>query len=172
MAREFDPGVFRGTRAYREFVKKYGSSERCVACYEGVAMGEANACTYAMGAHSRILEEGGSYPPHVQVLGGRPFPSGQVVELLVIDDHVGIAADPPGAGRNRRQLEASFGDARRSYVKAGLDWSHKKARRGAREAVVVGAEVLGDEAWVAAPRLRRGLQARAGMWAAKGSVMT
>ena len=67
----------------------------------------------------------------------------------------GIAVDPSGHARNRQALRRSFEAAREGYAASGLRPSEGKAVADAREATVVGAELLGPDRLLGAARSRR-----------------
>ena len=105
-------------------------------------MGDLNAADFCAEAHTKVLRRHGSLPLDCTVANGRPFPRGPVFEALVLDDHVGLAVGSAVRDGVCQELERSFAAARVGYDAVGLQAHARKARRGVRGGVVLGAEFL------------------------------
>ena len=152
--------AFEGTLALKELRR------HCVArgrelpsrvrpCHKGLMMGDVNAADFCAEAHTKVLRRYGSLPVERSVANGRPFPRGPVYEALVLDDHVGIGVGSAVAGGICPELEQSFAAARSGYEAVGLQAHDRKARRGERGGVVLGAEFLSACALAPAPPLQQ-----------------
>eukprot|EP00972_Heterocapsa_arctica_P027608 4059312-Heterocapsa_arctica.AAC.1 len=91
-------------------------------------MGDKNAVDWAQEAHVTLLGAEGSYLPGSRILNGRPFPRGDMAELVVIDDHVAISLRAKGR-RHAARPQQSFELAQTAYESAGLVPHPGKARR-------------------------------------------
>eukprot|EP00974_Lingulodinium_polyedra_P028505 2747297-Lingulodinium_polyedra.AAC.1 len=96
-------------------------------------MGDSWAVEIAQHAHQGLLEGAGLRGPDCVVRPGCALPSGSYLDILQIDDHIGIELTPPGCGPSR--APAIFGRAELAYERARLKKNDTKAVRGASEAV-------------------------------------
>ena len=129
---------------------------RALLCLRSIVMGNINACDWSGGAHRGVLQQDALvYPEHARVLNGRPFPIGDHVELLVIDDRVGLAAVPRSGSPPHEGLRASFERGPKLLEEAGLRTHVGKKQRFSDHAVVLGQEVRNDPPTVEAERARR-----------------
>ena len=92
-------------------------------CFMGLVMGDINAADFCAEAHARVLRKAGSLDHGRSMCNGRPMPRGGALEGLVIDDHIGIAVDPPGSAANAELLQASFDAAATAYAGVNLKTS-------------------------------------------------
>ncbi|CAK0892050.1 unnamed protein product [Prorocentrum cordatum] len=104
-------------------------------------MGDHTAVDVTQGGHLNLLRSYGLLAPENFIDGRAPFPRGDVVEGLCIDDYlvIGRHAYPPG--ESRRDLELFDRAGRLAYVDSSLSGSSSKEVRDAERFVVVGAEV-------------------------------
>ena len=160
--------AFEGTRAHSDFVNRCRRLNRPLPkrvrpCNQGLVMGDLNAADFAAEAHMKLLRQSGSLDPAHTILNGRPFPRGGHLEMLVIDDHVGIAVEPPSSHSVASSVAASFSAGSRAYAKHGLVTSDRKRRSGVSEGVVLGAEFVRGSPWIGSERSRRLGLARASL---------
>ena len=152
--------AFEGTRAHANLLRACRRSGRAVPtrvrpCNQGLVMGDLNAADFAAEAHTKLLRQAGSLDPAHTVQNGKVFPRGPHVELLVIDDHVGIAVEPPGQSVVASRVSSSFAAGASAYARNGLITSDKKRRAGVSAGVVLGAEFVHGSPWLGAERSRR-----------------
>ena len=75
-------------------------------------MGGLNAVGWAVRAHTEILsQEDSVYPQHARVTNDKPFPAGDHVEILVVDDRLGIGLVKSGDPSPPPALHHSFSAA-------------------------------------------------------------
>ena len=139
--------AFEGTRALADLRRHCAARGRELParvrpCHKGLMMGDVNAADFCAEAHTKVLRRRGSLPVDATVANGRPFPRGPVFEALVLDDHVGIGVGSAVRDGACPALEASFSAARAGYDAVGLQAHARKARRGVRGGVVLGAEFV------------------------------
>eukprot|EP00969_Alexandrium_andersonii_P068819 3035175-Alexandrium_andersonii.AAC.1 len=60
-------------------------------------MGDLDAVDFAQEAHGRLLAQAGSWLPQHRLLASEPIPRGPWIEMLTVDDHVGVAFVPAGS---------------------------------------------------------------------------
>jgi hypothetical protein len=68
-------------------------------------IGDINAVDYAQEAHANVLVAAGAWQPHLRVESWNPLPRDGSMELLTVDDHLGIVKvrRQPTATRSSRQ---------------------------------------------------------------------
>ena len=120
-------------------------------------MGDLDAPDWGAEAHTRLLTRAGAYPAEHRLINGHAVPAGPVFEGLVQDDHFGVVAAPNRFSPECVRMDDGFRRGRTAYAAAGLRHADAKAVAGASDAIVVGAEVLGRDALIGAPRSRRWL---------------
>ena len=152
LARVLPSEALAHLRAFRR--RKGALGDRAVICVQGLLMGDTNAIDYAHGAHEALLQQAGSLPDAARVFHHRPFPRTPEVELLQIDDHVGMGQRPAHSAARCPVLDASFAAARSAYASDGLRVSASKDVAAQAGGVVLGTEVL-RSGWCGAERLRR-----------------
>eukprot|EP00969_Alexandrium_andersonii_P366894 15469521-Alexandrium_andersonii.AAC.1 len=74
-------------------------------------MGDLNAVDFAREAHGRLLAQAGSWLPQHRLLAAEPVPPGPWIEMLTVDDHVGIAFVPAGSPNGSSALGGGLGQA-------------------------------------------------------------
>ena len=90
---------------------------------------------------------------HPRVVNGRPFPLGPHVEMLVLDDRVGLCAVPRGSPV-LPAMDYSFERGSELLRAAGLQ-PHAEKRRGSAHASPLGLEIRGALGLGEAERMRR-----------------
>ena len=126
-------------------------------CLKTLAMGDNLAVEIAQAAHSTVLRVLCSAMRSHEVLKYRcPIPRSDFVELLAIDDHVGIQRLPIAMFREHPALRDTevFGEATNAYERVGLVLHEKKRKRGQTQGVILGADFDGVAGRVMAPRHR------------------
>ena len=126
-------------------------------CLKTLAMGDNLAVEVAQSAHASVLRILCSAMRTHEVLKYRwPIPRSPFIELLAIDDHVGIQKLPRAQFASMPVLRDTevFEQAERAYDKVGLILQEKKKKRNLTEGVVLGADFDGIEGKVMAPRHR------------------
>eukprot|EP00974_Lingulodinium_polyedra_P028377 2737214-Lingulodinium_polyedra.AAC.1 len=91
---------FDGTKAaaaLRKLRPQLGPGALVHPALNTMAMGDLNAVDFAQESHGALLAGAGAWPPGCRVLGAEPLPEGRHLELLTVDDHVGVARVPKGA---------------------------------------------------------------------------
>jgi len=97
-------------------------SKKVYVCNKGLLMGCSNAVGWAQESHSGVLKSEDALPEPELVHDRAPFPRERRCHVLVIDDHLGIAADEKRSRKNRRIMQRAFEVGRRAYRKFGLRW--------------------------------------------------
>lgn len=122
-----------------------------------LAMGDNLAVEVAQSAHSAVLRHlVGSMRKHEVLRRGQAVPRSDFVELLAIDDHVGIQRLPkvdfPSNPRLRDTIV--FDQASKAYKHVKLVLQEKKRKRNLTQCAILGADFDGMEGRVMAPRPR------------------
>ena len=122
-----------------------------------LAMGDSLAVEIAQQAHSNILKQPCGAMIHEETLKYRsPVPRGDFIELLAIDDHVGIQRlkrSDLGCQPWLRDNDV-FSASQVAYSKVGLIQQEKKRKRNQTKGVILGADFDGVAGKVMAPRNR------------------
>jgi len=120
-------------------------------------MGDSHAVEIAQGSHHALLQiEAGSMLASESLEYRKPVPRGDFVELLAIDDHIGVqkvfTRDLPLKlpGRDTQVFEQSS----KAYSKVGLVSHPGKQKRFQTQGVLLGADFDGVKGRVSAPRSR------------------
>ncbi|CAK8996317.1 Uncharacterized protein SCF082_LOCUS4736 [Durusdinium trenchii] len=111
-------------------------------------MGDNLAVEIAQAAHSTVLRVLCSAMRSHEVLKYRcPIPRSDFVELLAIDDHVGIQRLLMAMFREHPALRDTevFGEATNAYERVGLVLHEKKRKRGQTQGVILGADFDGGK---------------------------
>ena len=122
-----------------------------------LAMGDGHAVEIAQGSHHALLQlEGGSMLESETLEYRKPIPRGDFVELLAIDDHIGVQRLPLEDLPKRPSLRDTrvFDAAQKAYKKVGLVSHPGKARRDETRGTILGADFDGIKGRVSAPRSR------------------
>ena len=126
-------------------------------CLRSLAMGDSLAVEIAQQSHTRVLQSlCGSMLQHESLRYRHPVPRGEFVELLAIDDHVGIQKVTWDELKNRtpkRDTEV-FNNAEVAYKKVGLIQHERKRKRNCTAGTILGADFDGVKGRVMAPRSR------------------
>eukprot|EP00435_Cladocopium_sp_Y103_P069666 s198_g33.t1 len=126
-------------------------------CLRTLAMGDNMAVEIAQQAHSNVLKFlCGALKPEETLRYRVAVPRSDFVELLAIDDHVGIQRLPLSQLAEKPKLRDSivFEKAGKAYKKVGLIQQEKKQRRDQTSGVILGADFDGLVGRVMAPRSR------------------
>ena len=126
-------------------------------CLQTLAMGDSLAVELAQESHRNVLRRFcGSMLPHETLRYRKPVPRSDFIELLAIDDHVGIQMidenevdNPP----DKRDTQV-FQDAAVAYKTVGLVQHARKQQRNKTEGIILGADFDGIKGRVMAPRQR------------------
>lgn len=126
-------------------------------CLSTLAMGDNLAVEIAQQAHGNVLRKlCGSMRDEETLQYRRPVPRGDFIELLAIDDHVGIQRvlidDLPKVPRLRDS--EVFTSAAKAYKHVGLIQQEKKQKRNETGGIILGADFDGLKGRVMAPRSR------------------
>eukprot|EP00438_Fugacium_kawagutii_P015642 Skav215148 [mRNA] locus=scaffold2462:83903:87145:- [translate_table: standard] len=119
-------------------------------------MGDSHAVEVAQGSHYSLLQqEAGAMLPSETLEYRKPIPRGDFVELLAIDDHIGVLRVPTKElplqkGRDTRV----FTQSNQAYKKVGLVAHPGKQRRFQTQGTILGADFDGKAGRVSAPRSR------------------
>lgn len=126
-------------------------------CLRSLAMGDSLAVEIAQQSHTRVLQTlCGSMLKHESLRYRHPVPRGDFVELLAIDDHVGIQKVSWDELKNnvpKRDTEV-FKNAETAYKKVGLIQHERKRKRNCTSGTILGADFDGVKGKVMAPRSR------------------
>lgn len=122
-----------------------------------LAMGDSHAVEIAQASHHALLQiEAGCMLQCESLEYRRPVPRGDFIELLAIDDHIGVqrlSLSDLHAKRPARDTQV-FEQANRAYAKVGLVSHPGKQRRCETKGVILGADFDGIKGKVCAPRTR------------------
>ena len=122
-----------------------------------LAMGDSLAVEVAQQSHAAVLRIcAGAMDDHECLRYRSPIPRSSFVELLAIDDHVGIQKLSKGdfhAGVAARDTQV-FRNAEVAYKKVGLVQHEKKRKRNVSQGTILGADFDGMAGRVMAPRER------------------
>ena len=140
-----------------------------------LAMGDSLAVEIAQQAHSNILKQLCGAMIHEETLKYRsPVPRGDFIELLAIDDHVGIQR------LKRFELPLQpwlrdndvFAASQTAYSKVGLIQQEKKRKRNQTQGTILGADFDGVAGKVMAPRNRVAILSLLTLAVSRGGVCT
>ncbi len=122
-----------------------------------LAMGDSLAVEIAQQSHFNVLFQlcGAMIPAEV-LQYRKPVPRSDFVELLAIDDHVGIQRLPIVQFKQNPSLRDTcvFRKAEKAYKKVGLIQQEKKQKRYLKQATVLGCDFDGERGIAMAPRSR------------------
>ena len=126
-------------------------------CLNTLAMGDNLAVEIAQSAHRNVLRCLVGSMRDDEVLKYRsPIPRSDFVELLAIDDHVGIQRLPISLFKDDPRLRDSevFERSSEAYAQVKLVLQEKKRKRNMTKCVILGADFDGLAGRVMAPRIR------------------
>ena len=127
------------------------------ACLATLAMGDGHAVEIAQGSHHALLQlEAGSMRDHEVLEYRKPVPRSDFIELLAIDDRIGVQRVPTAVLSSQPELRDSlvFREANAAYERVGLKSHPKKRRRNETVGTLLGADFDGVVGRVCAPRGR------------------
>ena len=154
-------------------MKLYDHEVKHLSCYDSslqgrsilvglatLAMGDSLAVEIAQQSHCAVLRVcAGAMDPHECLRYRSPIPRSEFVELLAIDDHVGIqklkTCDLPDNPPLRDTTV--FANAEVAYKQVGLVQHEKKRKRNQTQGIILGADFDGKAGRVMAPRSRLAL---------------
>ena len=122
-----------------------------------LAMGDSLAVEIAQQAHSNVLKQLCGSMIHQETLKYRsPVPRSDFIELLAIDDHVGIQRLKACEFPLQPWLRDNevFSASQTAYQKVGLVQQEKKRKRNQTSGIILGADFDGTSGKVMAPRNR------------------
>ena len=126
-------------------------------CLATLAMGDSLAVEVGQQAHKHVLQVWcGSMQPQETLRYRHPIPRSDFVELLAIDDHVGLQKLPISDFPQQPKLRDTqvFDQATHAYTSVGLVQHEKKRKRNQVVGTILGADFDGLEGKVMAPRAR------------------
>lgn len=129
-------------------------------CLRTLAMGDNLAVEVAQQAHSNLLRDlVGSLLPHQTLKYRSPIPRTSFIEMIAIDDHVGIQKLTYDQYRENLPLRDAevFDKAARAYKQVKLIQHEHKRKRNQTAGVILGADFDGIQGIVMAPRSRLAL---------------
>ena len=131
--------------------------KQVLVCLKTLAMGDSLAVEVAQQSHGNVLKKlAGALRPEEFLRYRRPIPRSDFIELLAIDDHVGIqrlASRDLDLTPECRDSEI-FTRAQTAYQQVGLIQQEKKRKRYKTQGTILGADFDGVEGRVMAPRSR------------------
>ena len=130
---------------------------KLLVCLKTLAMGDSLAVEVAQQAHCNVLKRlCGSMLNSETLRYRQPVPRGKFVELLAIDDHIGLQKLPKDQFSSSPVLRDSvvFKAAEKAYRDVGLVQHEKKRKRNQLQGILLGADFDGWEGRVMAPRSR------------------
>ena len=133
-------------RQFKAYSEALG--ERVVPCFGSLAMGDSWAVEFAQAAHASLLRRQGLRTAAEAVIPGRPLPRSTFLDILQIDDHVGIEVVAAGARGTR--ADKVFAAAATGYHAAQLPVNTTKQVRNQAGGTVLGA-LLTTEGSLSAP---------------------
>ena len=131
--------------------------QRLLVCLKTLAMGDSLAVEIAQQSHSQVLQKlCGAMLPSETLRYRHAVPRSDFIELLAIDDHVGIQKVSLQELRDSTPKRDSqiFAASEVAYKRVGLVQHPKKRKRGQTEGIILGADFDGLKGKVMAPRNR------------------
>ena len=151
---KFEPHELEHLKCFKE---EHAKHSHLLLCLSTLAMGDNLAVEIAQQAHGNVLKFlCGSMKDEETLKYRHPVPRGSFIELLAIDDHVGlqrlpikdIPEEPPLRDTEIFQL------ASKAYRSVGLVQQSKKQKRNCTQGIILGADFDGLKGRVMAPRSR------------------
>ena len=149
----FKGSDFEGFKCFRPELK----NQEVLLCLQTLAMGDNLAVEVAQQAHCNVLRYlCGAMVPEESLRYRHPVPRSDFIELLAIDDHVGLQKIPIDQFPKNPVLRDSqvFNASEVAYRKVGLVQHEKKRKRNQSQGVILGADFDGRVGRVMAPRNR------------------
>ena len=132
-------------------------ADEYVIALRALAMGDSLAVEFAQASHWMLLSTRAQAMRPEEVLCYRhPFPRGNTIEMLAIDDHVSVQVltRQQLASGTRLRDTAIFEASEQAYRDTGLVQHPRKRRRAETSGIYLGAELDGLAGIVSAPRVR------------------
>ena len=133
------------------------SGLKVLVCLKTLAMGDSLAVEIAQQSHTNVLKKLCGAMLDSETLKYRhPVPRGDFVELLAIDDHIGLQKISKNMVSSTPSLRDTriFKSAEKAYRDVGLVQHEKKRKRNQLQGILLGADFDGWEGRVMAPRNR------------------
>ena len=133
------------------------AGKQVLVCLRTLAMGDSLAVEIAQQSHGNVLKKlAGALRKDEFLRYRKPIPRSDFVELLAIDDHVGIQRLPTADLELTPELRDSevFKRAQDAYLQVGLIQQEKKRKRYQTQGTILGADFDGVAGKVMAPRNR------------------
>ena len=130
------------------------TGQKLLVCLRTLAMGDSLAVEVAQQAHCNVLRQlCGSMLRDETLRYRHPVPRGDFVELLAIDDHIGLQKLSKHLFPSTPELRDTrvFKSAEKAYRDVGLVQHEKKRKRNQLQGVLLGADFDGWEGRVMAP---------------------
>lgn len=151
---KFEPHELRHLQSFKP---EHESCQELVVSLGALAMGDSLAVEIAQAAHAGVLKQWcGSMNPDEVLRYRFPVPRGSFIELLAIDDHVGIQRllrEEYLANKTCRDSHV-FALAEEAYKQVGLVQHEQKRKRNLLQATILGCDFDGDQGIASAPRDR------------------
>ena len=144
-------------------------------CLATLAMGDSLAVEIAQQSHANVLRKlCGALLDHETLKYRAPCPRGDFIELLAIDDHVGVQRLPLQDIPKEPHLRDTkiFAACEKAYQKVGLVQHEKKRKRNQVRGTILGADFDGIKGRVMAPRDRVMILSVITAWVAKSGTCT
>ena len=141
---------------FKSYTPKLDGCEVLI-CLATLAMGDSLAVEVAQQSHANVLRKLCGAMKDSEVVKYRaPCPRGNFVELLAIDDHVGLQKLPIVDFPNNPTLRDTevFAASERAYKQVGLIQHERKRKRNLTQGTILGADFDGLKGRVMAPRDR------------------
>lgn len=144
-------------------------------CLSTLAMGDSLAVEVAQQSHGNVLRKMcGAMKSHEVLRYRAPCPRSDFVELLAIDDHVGLRRLPIEDYPKCPKLRDTevFGASEIAYKQVGLIQHEKKRKRNLTQGTILGADFDGKKGRVMAPRDRIMILSVVSGWVAQNGTCT
>ena len=161
--------------AHFKSYKPEWDGEELLVCLSTLAMGDSLAVEVAQQSHGNVLRKMcGAMKPHEVLRYRAPCPRSDFVELLAIDDHVGLQRLPIDEYPNCPKLRDTevFGASEIAYKQVGLIQHEKKRKRNLTQGTILGADFDGKKGRVMAPRDRIMILGVVSGWVAQNGTCT
>eukprot|EP00435_Cladocopium_sp_Y103_P026094 s726_g6.t1 len=155
--------LFKGTAAWEELAAREASAprrredrgdrlgmsekrsllvdDRVYPAFRSLLQGDHLGVEFALSAHQSLLRNAGLLTSEVQILGNHPFPLGDNLQGLVIDDFFALAIHPCNSDPSTSSSQKCFDTAIQAYDAEGVLGSKEKDIQVSRHFKVIGAEI-------------------------------
>ena len=161
--------------AHFKSYKPEWDGEELLVCLSTLAMGDSLAVEVAQQSHGNVLRKMcGAMKSHEVLRYRAPCPRSDFVELLAIDDHVGLQRLPIEDYPKCPKLRDTevFGASEIAYKQVGLIQHEKKRKRNLTQGTILGADFDGKKGRVMAPRDRIMILSVVSGWVAQNGTCT